>query len=264
VDGALGDENYQAIVIPSIHYDGEKEFLDFLSSQETLYAWIRTQEKKQCVLAATCTGTFILANAGVLNNRTITTTWWLSGLFKHLYPQLALQEERILIEDNRIITGGAANSYINLAFHLAEKFAGISIASQCSRLMLIDSKQSSQAAFSNLQGRWKHQDDMVSNAQRWIDKHHHQELSLKDIAGYISTTQRTLSRRFNAAIGMSPLAYLQLVRVDAAKRLLENTGLNLEAIVEKIGYQDVSSFRRLFSRTTHLTPQEYRRQFSHS
>jgi transcriptional regulator GlxA family with amidase domain len=167
----------------------------------------------------------------------------------------------MIVEDSGLICAGAVTSYLNLALHLVEKFAGPAIAAQCARLMLIDSKQLSQAPFASLQAGWQHQDDIVSQAQSWMQRNLHCELNLDDIASSIPVSPRTLIRRFKEAAGQTPLAFLQSMRVEAAKRLLENTDLSLEMIVEKVGYSDVSSFRRLFSRTTQLTPREYRSRF---
>ncbi len=261
VDRPLDDSDYDAILVPGLHYRNEAGFRVLLSEMQVLIPWLLTQHQNNALLAATCTGTFVLADTGLLNGRHATTTWWLSRLFRHLYPAVLLQDDRMIVEDSGLICAGAVTSYLNLALHLVEKFAGQAIAAQCARLMLIDSKQLSQAPFANLQVGWQHQDDVVSQAQSWMQRNLHRELNLEDIANSISVSSRTLIRRFKEAAGQTPLAFLQSLRVEAAKRLLENTDLSLEMIVEKVGYSDVSSFRRLFSRTTQLTPREYRSRF---
>lgn len=257
------DQTFDTVIAPALNYPDEAQFLNDLESLDPLIPWLHKQQQQGAVLAAACSGTFLLARGGFLQGRVATTTWWLAQLFNHLYPDITLREDQILVEDDGIICAGAVNSYQNLALHLIEKFAGYAVAAQCARLMLIDSSQISQAPFANTQGRWRHSDELVLKAQTWIERNYYKEISLDDIADNIATSSRTLSRRFNSAMGMSPVNYLQKVRIEAAKRLLENSGMHLEAIIERVGYHDVSSFRRLFMRITNTTPHEYRKRFSH-
>ena len=167
-----------------------------------------------------------------------------------------------MTEQNRILCSGAVTTSLNLALRLVEKFAGANVAAATGRMMLIDTNRVSQSSYAVMQDEQAHSDALVARAQRWMERSLQQGFSLGELARHLAVSERTLNRRFKLAVGEAPLRYLQSLRVDVAKRLLETRGLNVDAVSERVGYHDLSTFRRLFKRETGLSPREYQRRFS--
>jgi transcriptional regulator GlxA family with amidase domain len=143
-----------------------------------------------------------------------------------------------------------------------EKFAGANLAAATGKMMLIDSNRVSQSSYATMPDEPQHSDAMVARAQRWMEKSLSRGFSLTELARHLAVSERTLNRRFKEAVGEAPLHYLQSLRVDVAKRLLETRGLKVDAVSERVGYADLSTFRRLFKRETGLSPRDYQRRFS--
>ena len=157
------------------------------------------------------------------------------------------------------ITSGAATSHYNLGLRLIERFAGADLSLECARYTLIDTKRRSQAPYASFLQFTGHGDELVARGQAWLQEQLVQPFSLDAMARALHTSERTLMRRFRAALGDTPLHTLQRLRLHAARRLLETSNLGLEAIVEQVGYTDLSAFRRLFKREFSCSPGEYRR-----
>lgn len=213
-------------------------------------------------IAASCTGAMLVAEAGLLDGRQATTTWWLKDIFQRRYPRVNLRIEDLVVQDERLYTAGAASAYLNLALLLAAQFADPQLATLCSKTLLVDPNRDSQAPYAMLGSIAQHGDELVARVQFWMQTHLQQAVDLGELAAQFAVSERTLIRRFKQATGDTPTAYLQQVRVEAAKRMLESTELSTEAVTERVGYADLSSFRRLFKRITSLSPGEYRRRFA--
>jgi transcriptional regulator GlxA family with amidase domain len=151
---------------------------------------------------------------------------------------------------------------LNLAIRLVEKFAGADLAAETGKLMLIDGNRVSQASYASRTHDTQHSDALVAQAQSLMEKSLQRGFSLARLARELSVSERTLNRRFKLAVGEAPLQYLQALRVDVAKRLIESRRLKLEAVGARVGYNDLSTFRRLFKRETGLSPREYQRRFA--
>ena len=264
VDGRLnGTDETTIIFIPGISFlnDGQ-----LLQRTEVLWAACQAalvaQYARGAVLAASCSGTFLLARTGLLDRRQATTTWWLAQTFKTAYPRVVLQPKELVTQDERLYCAGAFTAYMNLTLRLIEEFGGPQLSLSCARMMLVDANHTAQSAYTTLQNQVAHTDDVVLKAQTWMQSSMANSFSLQDLADRLNISKRTLARRFKNALGESPVQYLQGMRVEMAKRLLETTVMNLEQIVEQVGYADVSSFRSLFERKTGLAPREYRIRFS--
>jgi transcriptional regulator GlxA family with amidase domain len=146
---------------------------------------------------------------------------------------------------------------LNLALRIVEKFAGAEIAASTARMLLIDTNRVSQSAYASAPDASDHADALVARAQRWMEKSLRQGFSLPELARHLSVSERTLNRRFRLATGQAPLQYLQSLRVAVAKRLLEGRAARVEAVAGRVGYHDLSTFRRLFRRETGLSPRDY-------
>ncbi len=255
-------EQADAIVMTGFHYQNLDHLIEKIGHSKSTIHWIKKQYECGAVIAASCSDTVLLAETGLLNGKTATTSWWLKDFFKNRYPKIDIQIERLLVSNGRIFTAGAVTSYLNLVISLIEKFAGNDLALSCSKMTLIDINRFSQAPFVMLQSILDHSDDIIIKAQYWINEHLHEKFDLHELSDYLGITYRTLIRRFKSTTGETPTQYIQKTRIEAAKRLLETTTINLDAIMERVGYFDPSSFSRLFKRLTQLTPREYRLRFS--
>ncbi|MGN1288838.1 MAG: GlxA family transcriptional regulator, partial [Bradyrhizobium sp.] len=163
---------------------------------------------------------------------------------------------------NRIVCSGAVTTSLNLALRLVETFAGADVATETGKLMLIDGNRVSQASYASRTHDIRHSDALVARAQSLMEKSLQRGFSLARLARDLSVSERTLNRRFKLAVGEAPLQYLQALRVDVAKRLIESRRLKLDAVSARVGYNDLSTFRRLFKRETGLSPREYQRRFA--
>lgn len=252
------------IFIPGLHFTGDTgAFGRQIRALATACGqWLKDQHEGGRAIAVSCAGAFVLAETGLLDGRQATTSWWLGKMFRANYPRVCFCEGELVIRDDRILTSGAFTACLDLGLRIVEYFAGPPLALACAKVMLIHAKRDSQFPYMTLQARMQHQDELVLRAQSHIRSHVRQDLSVESLAGELNTTPRTLNRRFRETLGCSPRQYIQEVRVEGAKRLLETTDLNLDEIVERVGYGDPSSFRRLFERVTRVSPSKYRQMFS--
>ncbi len=258
---ARHDRTHDLVYIPGIFYSGQDAFEHFLKSQAKLGSWIARQWQQGAIVAANCTGTFLLAEVGLLDKRNATTTWWLEKRFRQRYPKVNLDIRHLLTEDERLICAGGIPTYQHLALRMVEHFFSPAIASLCAKTLLVDVGQTAQAPFLPLSDASDHGDSLVARAQYRLQQDMRKPLSIRALAEALAVSQRTLTRRFNAALGMQPLTYMQNLRIEAAKQLLEITDLNIETILGEVGYSDASSFSRLFLARTGMTPSAYRDRF---
>lgn len=261
VDAEARERKYDLIFIPSLHYSGHRAFDQFLKSLGPTYPWLVEQWRAGALLAANCTGTFVLARTGLLDGRVATTTWWLEQQFRARYPNVKLEMGPVVTEVDRLMCGGASASYLLQAVRVVEKFCGTAIASQTAKAMLIDVSQTSQTPYLPLLQESTHSDELVRRAQAWLAEHLADPLRLADLASFLAVSERTLIRRFNTVLREPPLSYLQKLRIDSARAMLETGTLSIERISNCVGYRDTSSFSRLFRERIGVSPGQYRTRF---
>jgi transcriptional regulator GlxA family with amidase domain len=252
------------VLLPGIFLDqGLPGLWQSLADLQPLYPLLRARHAAGAVLGANCSASFLLAEARLLDGGHATTTWWLERAFRARYPQVDLQISEVLTEYDDILCTGAGTTYLNLTQYLLQRYAGQELAAACAKAMLIDANRSSQTAYMSLtqQESQAHDNALVHKAQKWIAKLRSQAFSLQALAGHLAVSERTVIRHFHQALGTTPAAYAQAMKLEHAKRLLETSTLSLETVAEKIGYADPGSFRRLFKRETGLSPADYRQQF---
>jgi transcriptional regulator GlxA family with amidase domain len=263
VDGPINPRAAaHAIIVTGPFVANVERFFARREALEPLFAALRRQHARGTLLASYCTGSFILAEAGLLDGGIATTHWAQAKAFAKRYPEVDLRVSEILTEQNHILCSGAVTTSLNLALRIVEKLAGADIATTTAKMMLIDTNRVSQSAYASLPEASTHADALVARAQRWMEKSLRQGFSLAELARHLSVSERTLNRRFKLATGEAPLQYLQSLRVAVAKRLLEGRGTSVEAVATRVGYHDLSTFRRLFRRETGLSPRDYQRRFA--
>ena len=248
------------VLVPPIFNDIEQT----LAVERTLVSWLKASSETTALLASTCTGAFLLAEAGVLDGRRITTNPAFSALFARRYPavQLALHER--LIDDNRVICAGATTAYLNLAVHVIDRLAGHDLAVATAKALSIDRHGESQRPYFLFIAPKDHGDAKVLELQGWIESNHARPVDIDDMVEVAGMSVRNLNRRFLAATQLSPRQYLRRVRVETAKRLLEGPPASVERIAEAVGYRDPRAFIRAFGAVAGISPGLYRQKFKAS
>lgn len=203
-------------------------------------------------IAAACSSVFLLAEAGLLGQRHVTMTWWLAKLFRARYPDVRLDEARMLVRDGRYLTAGSAYAALDMALAIVAETMGTAIAHLCSRYLLIDQRPS-QARYM-VQTHVQHVEPTVVAAERWIDAHLAGPISITALAKALAVTPRTLARRITAATGISPVKFVQRRRLLHAAHLIETTSGSIESIAAAVGYQDGTALRKLVKREFGTTP----------
>lgn len=196
-------------------------------------------------VAAACTGTFVLAESGLLDGGEATTTWWLSPLFRQRYPKVRLDAHRIVVPSGSALTAGAALSHLDLALWLIRNNSP-ELAALVARYLVFDSRLS-QSAYA-ISDHLSHSDPLVERFDRWVREHLDATISLDVVADALATTTRTLTRRLNGVLGKTPVEYIQDLRVERAVHLLKTTRLTVDRIAEQVGYADGHTLRTLLRR----------------
>ena len=252
-------DGYAAVIVPGFFAENATVLIEQVNTTwQPLIARLRALPDETLV-AASCYGTFVVAESGLLDGINATTTWWLQDQFRQRFPLVRLNADQALADGGRCLTAGAMTAHTDLALHVLRRLFGAALARQVGAIMLVDGARTSQRPFMTL--RRNFDDPLIQQATDWLDSRAANEVSTTALADALHVSYRTLHRRFQAAAGMAPLAYLQELRVEHAKALLESTLMSVERIVGQVGYSDVSAFRRLFSKRAGLSPAQYRQRF---
>jgi len=246
------------ILIPSSGYSAKT----FGSYPAPVMEWLKNQNGKKTCIAGCCTGVFVLAEAGLLKNKKATTHWAYANHFMKIYPDVDLFSDKIITEDGNIFCSGGATAGIDLCLYLIEKYCGKKTATRCAKNLLIERGRDTQKPFEIFKNCKKHQDFDIKKAQNWIEKYFNNNFQLDDVSSHVGMSIRNFKRRFKIATGDPPLVYIQKLRVDIAKNLLENRSSAIDEIARKVGYDDVGFFRKLFTRHTGISPSLYRQKFN--
>jgi len=261
VDGALDSApDGKVVIIPALSISQPERLSDTLDSHRQLVPWLKAQHQAGTIIASVCSGSFLLAESGLLDQQQATTTWWLAPLFEKRFPKVVLDSGSMLTDGGRVICCGTGMSHVDLGLHLIEKYATRELARLCAKYVVLDSRRRSQAPYTIL-NHLRTYDPLIIKAEKWIKANLRKNMSIEEIADHVAVSQRTLARRFRDSTGGSPQLFVQKVRIETSKALLENTSLRIDEIVDRIGYSDDSAFRRLFKKHTNLSPREYRSRF---
>ncbi|MBR0714485.1 GlxA family transcriptional regulator [Bradyrhizobium liaoningense] len=208
------------------------------------------------MLAASCASTFLLAEAGLLDGRRATTTWWLAPLFRRRYPDVELLTEQMVVADWPIATGGAAMAQMDLMLAIVSRFAGPGLAKACANYLLLDERRS-QAPFMAL-AYLASQDVKIERAEKWVRDNIARDFAVEELAAAVALAPRTFARRVAATCGVSPIQFVQRIRLETARFLLETTRLPVDEIARQVGYAEPSTLRRLIRRNTKHPPGHFR------
>lgn len=249
------------LIVPGLMHHSAEDLARRSAAMRPEIELLQALHRRGVRLAATCSGTFLLAETGLLDGYRATTSWWLSAMFRQRYPRVLLQEAEMMVDAGPVLTAGASCASQNLVLRLIAQAAGDDLAQQTARIMLVDPERQSQAPYLNRALIERPRHSLSEKAERFLQHELHEDISVAGLAEHCGTSERTLLRHFRSHYGVTPLEHIQHLRVERAKALLETSHLSFDEIVERCGYSDVSSFRKLFKRATALTPMDYRERF---
>ena len=251
-------KRFDLVIVPTLGF----EVAAALQANAAFAGWIRRQSRGGATVASWCSGAFLVAAAGLLDGKKATTHWALADDFRGRFPEVDLEIGKLLVDEGDVVTAGGATSVYLLIVKLIERYAGDARSIRAARECLTDLHRPDQRAYDDGRRYARHSDPTVAHAQRYIAANLRAALSLETLAREVGTSPKTLSRRFKAAIGIAPITFVQLARVEAARRALVSTSRGVEQITLEVGYADARTFRRLFKRLTGLSPRAYRRLFA--
>jgi transcriptional regulator GlxA family with amidase domain len=254
------DPQFDLVLVPGIDHRRPRELLDRRAEFTPEIELLRSLHLRGTRLAATCSGTYLLAMTGLLDGHRATTSWWMAGSFRKHFPLVQLEEQALLVEDGNLITTGASTSVYSLIIRFIAQ-AGEDLAQQVGRMMLLDTERQSQAPYVSQAMLEKPRHSLAEKITHFLERELQNQISVSRLAEHCGTSERSLLRHFRSHYGTNPLGYIQHLRVERAKALLEATQLSFDEVVERCGYSDVPSFRKLFKRETSLTPADYRERF---
>nr|WP_136252333.1 helix-turn-helix domain-containing protein [Ningiella ruwaisensis] len=245
------------LLIPTVGASIEK----VLNENEQLCTHLKRLANYDCDVASNCSGAFLLAKAGLLENKTATTHWGYETQLREMFPKVKLAIDKLVTQDERIYCAGGGLAFHHLCLMLIERYCGRDIANQVAKAHVIDTHRHNQSAYTNLRPLKQHNQAHIIKVQEYIEDNFAKRLTINDLAALANITPRTLNRHFQKYVNMRPIEYIQSVRVEQAKRLLESGFTNTQSIASEIGYEDITSFAKLFKNLTGLTPSQYRAKF---
>jgi transcriptional regulator GlxA family with amidase domain len=220
--------------------------------------WLAKWHAAGAKIASSCTGAFLVADSGLLDGRPATTHWMYADELHRRYPAVNVTIDQMIIDIGDVITSGGATAFLNLVLYLVERFADHERANLAAKVLLVDGHRSTQLPYIAFGRERSHDDALVHRIQQHIDVHLGGPLRISELASQFGLSERSLSRRFAAATGRSPHAYVRHARVQQAMRLLETAGEPVDHIRRRVGYSDPAAFRRVFKEATGLSPAGYR------
>jgi transcriptional regulator GlxA family with amidase domain len=226
--------------------------------------WLRARHREGAIVCSVCTGTVLLAVAGVLDGEDATTHWSACDLFARYFPDVALRPERIVVpagEGHRVITSGGSSSWEDLALYLIGRLCGPAEAIRTAKIFLFGDRSDGQLPYAAAIRPRTHSDAVIRACQEWVGAHYDDSNPVAKMVARSGLNERTFKRRFRAATGQSPMDYVQTLRIEEAKQELETSDMATDDIACSVGYEDPTYFRRLFKKRTGITPGRYRQRF---
>jgi transcriptional regulator GlxA family with amidase domain len=249
------------VFIPSLWMGLEETFTGRYSE---LKQWIADRYREGAIICAACTGTILLADTGLLDDELATTHWaYVDSLRRH-YPKIRVRGEKVLVEagaGRRLITSGSHATWYDLLLYVISRLSGKEAALQTAKFFLLQWHVDGQSPYMAFRENVQHGDAAIRQVQEWLSGHYSHPNAVEAVEKQSGLPSRTFKRRFKRATGLTPVVYIQHLRVDRAKALLESSDMAVDQVGWRVGYEDTAHFRRLFKRVTTLRPSEYRRKF---
>lgn len=248
------------VVICDIHLDGEMTPEGRWPEE---IAWVRRHVEADALVCSACSGAVLLAEAGLLDGSEAASHWIMGDLFRDRYPAITFRPERILCDSGRagrLITTGGASSWQDLALYLIARFCGAEEATRVARLFLIGDRTDGQLPFAAMTRPRQHGNAVIADVQTWLADNYATPNPVTAMVARSRLAERTFKRQFKAATGYAPVDYVQAMRIEEAKQMLETEPTAIEEIAVAVGYEDPTFFRKLFRRRVGVTPAQYRQR----
>jgi len=255
---AIGSEVPDCVVVPAIGVKMPRPLETALAQPQVQDATVvlRQWARRGAMMTAACIGTFLMAESGLLDHQSATTTWWLVPMFRERYPKVTLDETQMVVKSGCFVTAGAALSHMDLALWIIR---GVSpkLAVLTAKYLIVDSRPT-QSAYA-LTDHLVHSDPLVHRFEDWARTRLKQGFSLDDAARAVASSKRTLARHMDAVLGKSPLSYFQSLRVERAVHLLKTSNASVDEVAARVGYADATTLRNLLRRRLKLGIKDIRR-----
>ena len=251
-------EKTDLIIIPAI--DGEMKIA--LENNKDFIPWIIKQYTNGAEVASLCLGAFLLASTGLLKGKKCATHWMAENDFRKMFPDVQLITEKIITDEQGIYSSGGAFSYLNLILYLIEKYAGRELAILSAKVFAIEIERNSQLSFSIFQGQKEHEDEPIKKVQEFIELNHQDKISVEQLTSISALGRRNFERRFKKATSNTVVEYIQRVKIEAAKKSLENSRKSINEVMYDVGYNDTKAFRVVFKKNTGMTPIDYKNKYN--
>ncbi|MCF6402850.1 helix-turn-helix domain-containing protein [Chitinophaga filiformis] len=233
-----------------------------LERNKAFIPWIVDHYNKGAEVASLCIGSFMLAATGLLDGKECSSHWASAAEFRAMFPDVDLIDGRIITEEQGLYSSGGASSYWNLLLHIVEKYTDRSLAIKIAKLFALEIDRKTQSPFVMFNGQKKHEDEPIKKAQEFIESNLTERISVDDLASKFAIGRRHFDRRFKKATNNTPAEYIQRVKIEAAKKWLENSHKNVNEVMYEVGYNDTKSFRTVFKKITGLSPIDYRNKYN--
>ncbi|REC53584.1 helix-turn-helix domain-containing protein, partial [Rhodosalinus sediminis] len=231
---------------------------EWMARHAAIPPWLAERYRSGTRIAGVCSGVAFLAEAGLLDGRRATTHWGVAESFRRRYPDVYWETDLLITEDAGLYCSGGVNAASDLSLHLVERLCGREVAIECSKALLLDMPRPSQSGYALLPLARPHDDEKVRNAEHHLSRHFGRDVPVEELADLAGMSRRNFVRRFNEATGQMPGVYQQMLRVAAARKMLEDGAPSIEQVGLSVGYEDVAFFRCIFKRHSGVTPSAYR------
>jgi transcriptional regulator GlxA family with amidase domain len=257
--GAIGDiARTDIVIVPTSGLELDLKMV----ANSALLPWLRRHHEQGAIVAGVCMGAAYLAEAGLLDGKVATTHWAVSERLAARYPRVRWRPDLFVTEDSRLLCSGGVYAAIDVSLYLVEKLCGHETAVQTAKALLLPMPRVCQTGYAMLPVSRPHEDERIRAVEGWLQGNFRAEVSTQELACRAGLGAKTFVRHFKAATGRLPAAYVQALRIEAAKVMLEHDDKPIQRVASDVGYDDVAFFRGLFKRTTGMTPGEYRTHFA--
>jgi len=257
-----GIEATDIVIVPSVLLPAQGVWQK--ARYPRLVAWLRRMHERGAVLCSACSGIFLLAETGLFDGKDATVHFGYARAFSAAYPEVPIHPERVLVISGlreELVSSGASTTWHDMVLYLIARYSGATDAQDVARMFALQWHQDGLAPYIVFEGRSDHGDAEIGSAQQWLATHFSVASPVEEMIRRSTLAERTFKRRFASATGLTPIAYVQRLRVEDAKRRLERTDAPVDEISWRVGYEDAAFFRRLCKRTTGMAPGAYRKRF---
>lgn len=246
------------IIIPAIGGDVKSA----IAKNKEFLPWIVNQYNNGAEVASLCIGAFILASTGLLKGKECSTHWLFAKEFKEMFPDVVLVDDKVVTAQKGLYSSGGATSYWTLLLYLVEKYTSREMSIMASKFFLLEMGRNTQSPFVMFRGQKDHDDTEIVKAQEFIEKHYQAKLTVDELADKYGIGRRTFERRFKKATSNTVVEYMQRVKMEAAKKQLENGRKTVNEVMHDVGYTDTKAFRDVFKKITGMSPVDYRSKYN--